>query len=346
MSSLLAMKAPEDRTASMMAEAQEALVANDLIRFKAIIAAEDFDPTKCPIIYYIIFNLSDWNPQFICEAINSLIASPRFNPNITIADPTVRSDDRSVTPLRALFRYVGRSASRDQVKSLFTALLAHQAIDVTIEHNKFSVVDEVPLSHDFIQPLIERGAQPEMSTFTRAKKQNKEVYEYMIKHSDAAVIYAIFMNNLNLLRTIISAPRFKPQALYKKRDTPLMFALHCAVGKRHSQQELLKIIEALITVSGTDINFTNTQQERALTYALVAGLDYVKYLLEHGALLLLPDHYYLAQANGAPGVFDFIRNLPGTVKPGTAHPEWDTRKGCTPPGGTVEQYLTYSTSIN
>ncbi len=286
-----------------------AIYTRDLANFKKIIALPNFDPNQTDdegetALMLVLQDTGRYTPDFIKEVFTSLLTLPRMNPNL--------KNRGGVTPLMSVLMYTHRkSLPNEFVYELFKALLALPKLDVTVEHDGYSAIDVVEMNLDYVRPLIERGAQPRiLDTFERAKKTSKEVYEYLIKNSDVAVHYALYIKDKELFRSIIASPTFNPNKFYKKKETPLMWALHRAEDPtRWTQEYTFEVVTALLNVPGIDINACSVENYSALTVAMRSGLDYTMFLRERGAQIRVPVDYHFARKYGAPGVFDYVRKL-------------------------------------
>ncbi len=323
-------------------QAHFAIKAQDVAWFKNIAAGKGFDPnakyassaenyTDNTILHFLLL-YKPATPEFIREVFTIIASLPQFDPNVT--------DKEGITPLMLLFmRHKKRPLPADCLQSLFSLLLALPTIDVTIENKrKITAIDYAPLSVDFIRPLIERGAQPLLSRFWDARQKQPEVFDYLVKNSNAAVFYAISQYDLELFRKTIALPTFKPNAFYKE-VTPLMFALQTTKSYNRTSQETFVILDALLQVPGVDINLISPDNfTSAFSYAALAGVPYVRYVMTHG-MRMRPIDYEFVVEEGAPGVLDYIKKLPIELQQDSGSPECESEKRLAPPPGqdTVEQ---------
>ncbi len=329
----------EAEPADLQNPAHIALMKGDLARFKKIVTATGFDPNVrwggATLLHVLIHQLHTdrlqivkHNPQFIKEALTILLSLPGLNPNMR--------DSGGQTPLELLLS-VNQDyfpISIEMLRFIFFSLLALPTIDLTGENQEQSEIDYAPLSIEFIKPLIERGAQPRLDIFIRAKEKQPELYDYLIKNSDAAIFYAITEFDMTLLQRVTSSPTFRPNAFYKREltsCTPFMYVLHTAKDKKRTPQEIFIMLDTLLCVPGTNINLTNPQGFSAVAFAAEAGVDYVKYVRAKGASWTAADlHVIFTEAE--PSVLDFIKNEEVTV-PQRDEMRPDQNKRFAPPSG-------------
>ncbi len=308
--------------------AHEAILRTDLAEFKKIAASPGFDPNvtfEGDTLFHALLTLKACTTEFIKEIGSILVKFATFRPNI--------KNDSGLTPLMLLFiRDKEQSLGNDCLKFLFTSLLALPKLDLKVETEEMmTAIDFAPLSLEFIKPLVERGAQPDVDTFSQAKK-HLEVYDYLIRNSDSAVFYAIITFDLALLRRVISLSSFKPHSLYKNNWTPVMFAIHVAKTAQRNSEDIFLLCDLLLGVRGTDINFC-VNGYTAFAHAALAGVPYVAYVVARKIRVIMPRDYYWAEKEGAPGVFDFIKKQEAGMHPNSNDPHWQWGKRFVLPPG-------------
>ena len=106
----------------------------------------------------------------------------------------------------------------------------------------------------------------------------------MLGDQNTAIHYALWIKSSKLFDTIIELPTFNPNVQNASGATPLIFALDLS-GEKHPEQFIMHAITSLLAHPTVNLNLANAKGWTALEIATVAGAQYVRLLLDHGAAI-------------------------------------------------------------